>query len=90
LYGEYVDAHNLTAAPNRGHQSFSDSSSSTSSDSPSSSVRRSTKSEMAMFNNFVRSVDTFQPVKSDMEIYLEEYVYICDEGANLKFDAFEW
>jgi hypothetical protein len=90
LYGEYVDAHNLTAAPNRGHQSNSNSASS-SSDGSSGGVQRSTKSGMAMFNSFVRkSVDTFQPVKSDLEIYLEEDVYICDEGADLKFDALEW
>jgi hypothetical protein len=45
---------------------------------------------MAMFQSFVRSVDTFQRVKSDLEVYLEEDVYICDEGADLKFDALEW
>jgi hypothetical protein len=44
---------------------------------------------MAMFNSFVRSVDTFLPVKSDLEIYLEEDVYICDEGTDLKFDVLE-
>jgi hypothetical protein len=89
LYGEYVDAHNLTAAPNRGHQSFSDSASA-SSDGSSGGVRSSTKSGMAMFNSFVRSVDTFQPVRSNLEIYLEEDVYICNEGADLKFDDLEW
>jgi hypothetical protein len=88
LYGEYVDAHNLSVAPNRGHQSNSDSASS-SSDGSSGGVQRSTKSGMAMFNSFVRSVDTFQPVKSDLKIYLED-VYICDEGTDLKFDALEW
>jgi hypothetical protein len=44
---------------------------------------------MAMFQSFVRSVDTFQLVKSDLKVYLEEDVYICDEGADLKFDALE-
>jgi hypothetical protein len=88
LYGEYVDAHNLTAAPNRKHQSFSDSALA-SSDGSSGGVRSSTKSGMAMFNSFVRSVGTFQPVRSDLEIYLED-VYICDEGADLKFGALEW
>jgi hypothetical protein len=32
----------------------------------------------------------FQPVKSNLKIYLEEDVYICDEGTDLKFDALEW
>jgi hypothetical protein len=89
LYGEYVDVHNLTAAPNRGRQSNSDSASS-SSDGSFGGVQKSTKSGMTMFNSFVRSVDTFQPVKSGLEIYLEEDVYICDEGADLKFNALEW
>jgi hypothetical protein len=42
-----------------------------------------------MFQSFVRSVDTFQPVKSNLEVYLED-VYIFYEGVNLKFDALEW
>jgi hypothetical protein len=88
LYGEYVDAHNVTVTPNCGHQSFFDSASA-SNDGSSGGVRRSTKSGMAMFNSFVRSVDTFLPVKSDLEIYLEEDVYICDEGTDLKFDVLE-
>jgi hypothetical protein len=90
LYGECVDDHNLSiAGPQRGQESFSESSSTTS-DSSASVIRRSTRSGMAMFQSFVRSVDTFQRVKSDLEVYLEEDVYICDEGADLKFDALEW
>jgi hypothetical protein len=89
LYGEYVDDRNLTAGPQRGQKSFSESSS-TSSDCSASVVWRSTKSEIAMFQFFVRSVDTFQPMKSELKVYLEEDVYICDEGADLKFDALEW
>jgi hypothetical protein len=66
LYGEYVDAHNLTAAPNRGHQSNSNSTLS-SIDGSSSGVQRSTKSGMAMFNSFVRSVDTFSTCEVESE-----------------------
>jgi hypothetical protein len=40
----------------------------------------STTSGMAMFQFFVRSVDTFQLVNSDLKVYLKEDVYICDEG----------
>ncbi|GFS42338.1 hypothetical protein Acr_00g0079270 [Actinidia rufa] len=32
------------------------------------------------FESFVRKADTIQPMKSDLDIYLEESVYICDEG----------
>jgi hypothetical protein len=88
LYGEYVNDHNWSTGPQSGQENVCVSSS-TSSDSSASIVQRSTTSRMAMFQSFVRSVDTFQPVKSDLEVYLKEDVYICDEGANLKFDALE-
>jgi hypothetical protein len=44
---------------------------------------------MTMLQSFVRSVDTFQPVKSDLEEDVYICVYICDEGADLKFDVLE-
>jgi len=86
LYGGYVDDHNLSISPQRGQENFCESSSN-SSDSSASVVWRSTTSGMVMFQSFVRSVDTFQPVKSDLEVYLKEDVYICDDGVDLKFDA---
>ncbi|CAL5372511.1 unnamed protein product [Camellia sinensis] len=42
------------------------------------------------FESFVRKADTIQPVKSDLDIYLEESVYICNEGSNSHFDVLEW
>ncbi|XP_057461082.1 zinc finger BED domain-containing protein RICESLEEPER 2-like [Actinidia eriantha] len=42
------------------------------------------------FKSFVRKDDTIQPMKSDLDIYLEESVYICDEGVSSHFDALEW
>ncbi|XP_057473813.1 zinc finger BED domain-containing protein RICESLEEPER 1-like [Actinidia eriantha] len=42
------------------------------------------------FESFVRKADTIQPMKSDLDIYLEESVYICDEGVSSYFDALEW
>jgi hypothetical protein len=35
-------------------------------------------------------VDTIQPIKFDLDIYLEENVYICEEGSSEDFNALEW
>ncbi|XP_058185159.1 zinc finger BED domain-containing protein RICESLEEPER 2-like isoform X2 [Rhododendron vialii] len=42
------------------------------------------------FESFVRKADIIQPVKSELDIYLEEGVYICDENSDSHFDALEW
>jgi hypothetical protein len=89
LYGEYVEDHNLSVGRQSGQENICESSSA-SSTSSSSIVRRSTTRGMDMFQSFVRSVDTFQLVKSDLELYLEEDVYICYEGVDFNFDALEW
>ncbi|KAH7841364.1 hypothetical protein Vadar_028912 [Vaccinium darrowii] len=41
------------------------------------------------YESFVRMSDNIQPVKSDLDIYLEEHVYICN-GLDSHFDAIEW
>ena len=38
---------------------------------------------------YVRSVDTVQHVKSELDTYLEEGVFICKENSN-DFDVLEW
>ncbi|KAF7131586.1 hypothetical protein RHSIM_Rhsim09G0090800 [Rhododendron simsii] len=48
------------------------------------------------YESFVRKADTIQPVKSDLDIYLKEGVYICAsqaqgvEVSDPHFDALEW
>lgn len=42
------------------------------------------------FESSFRKVDIIQPVKSDLDIYLEEGVYICTESSDFHFDALEW
>jgi hypothetical protein len=51
---------------------------------------RSSKSGKEMFESFVRTVDTIQLMKSDLDIYLEENVFICDEGSSKDFSDLEW
>ncbi|KAH7835305.1 hypothetical protein Vadar_024911 [Vaccinium darrowii] len=41
------------------------------------------------YESFVRMSDNIQPIKSDLDIYLEEHVYICN-GLDSHFDAIEW
>ncbi|XP_058203499.1 zinc finger BED domain-containing protein RICESLEEPER 1-like [Rhododendron vialii] len=41
------------------------------------------------YESFVRQSDSIQPVK-DLDIYLEEGVYICQQGMDSQFDALEW
>ena len=41
------------------------------------------------YEKYVRSVDTVQHVKSELDTYLEECVFICKENSN-DFDALEW
>ncbi|KAA8542835.1 hypothetical protein F0562_023987 [Nyssa sinensis] len=37
-----------------------------------------------------RTVDTIQPSKSDLDIYLDESAFICPEGSANKFDIMGW
>ncbi|KAA8515070.1 hypothetical protein F0562_018143 [Nyssa sinensis] len=37
-----------------------------------------------------RTVDTIQPSKSDLDIYLDESAFICAEGSANKFNIMEW
>ncbi|KAI8534544.1 hypothetical protein RHMOL_Rhmol10G0098600 [Rhododendron molle] len=42
------------------------------------------------YESFVRQSNSIQLVKSDFNIYLEERVYICQQGMDSQFDALEW
>ncbi|KAA8536894.1 hypothetical protein F0562_029372 [Nyssa sinensis] len=37
-----------------------------------------------------RTVDTIQPSKSDLDVYLDESAFICAEGSANKFNIMEW
>ncbi|XP_024969713.1 zinc finger BED domain-containing protein RICESLEEPER 2-like [Cynara cardunculus var. scolymus] len=52
------------------------------------SSRVGVKSGTEKYDQHIRSVDTFASVKLELDIYLEEGVYIGDSGAY--FDALEW
>ena len=80
LYGEYV-------AANGSNESANDVEMSQNAIGGSSSERRD--SSWSKFSDYVRLVETVQPHKSDLDIYLDEGCYICDENSG-KFDVLEW
>ena len=81
LYAEYVSLHHSETSQH--------SSSSGSINSSIGNMVSSHSSGWSRFNQFLREVETIQPQKSELDIYLEEGVYICDaEGP--KFDALSW
>jgi hypothetical protein len=85
LYREYVEVYNSSVIEQNLQSSVQECSSSSSV----TAIGRSVQSGKEMYESFVRSVDTLQqPVKSDLQIYLEENVLIVDKG--VEFDALEW
>ena len=42
------------------------------------------------FDQFVRNVDNIQPIKSDLDVHLEEGTFLCADNSDLDFDALEW
>ncbi|XVF54113.1 hypothetical protein PTKIN_Ptkin05aG0154800 [Pterospermum kingtungense] len=47
------------------------------------------ETERSKFERYVRSVDTVLHAKSELDTYLEERIYICQENSG-DFDALEW
>ncbi|KAL2934668.1 Zinc finger BED domain-containing protein RICESLEEPER 2 [Bienertia sinuspersici] len=42
------------------------------------------------FDSFIRSVDVVESMKSELDIYIEEGVFICNENETQKFDPLDW
>ncbi|XP_038678348.1 zinc finger BED domain-containing protein RICESLEEPER 2-like [Tripterygium wilfordii] len=47
-------------------------------------------SGLSRFNQFIKSAETIQPIKSELDVYLEDGVYIIDENAAAHYDALGW
>ncbi|KAG5540966.1 hypothetical protein RHGRI_021004 [Rhododendron griersonianum] len=86
LYKEYVAAYSLVNIEQNSKQSAKELCSS----SVVSGEIKKLGGGRSKFASFVRKADIIQPVKSELEIYLEEGVYICDENSDSHFDALEW
>jgi hypothetical protein len=87
LYNEYVKEHNSSVMEQNVQGNARESSSSSCS---SNAFRRNVQSGNAIFQSFLKSVDTTQPVQSDLQRYLEEGVYIYVMGSDAEFNALEW
>ncbi|KAL7181336.1 hypothetical protein ACSBR1_040257 [Camellia fascicularis] len=44
----------------------------------------------ALFVLWAQELDTIEPSKSDLDIYLEEGLYICKGNLDVNFDALDW
>ncbi|XP_057510755.1 zinc finger BED domain-containing protein RICESLEEPER 1-like [Actinidia eriantha] len=85
LYYEYVSVH--TSVNSEGSSQLKTRETCSSSTLPNEKFIVTGRSK---FECFIRKADTIQPMKSDLDIYLEESVYICNEGVSSQFDALEW
>ncbi|KAG2708411.1 hypothetical protein I3760_05G192200 [Carya illinoinensis] len=77
LYNEYVHEYNSTLEAQREQDNAR---MNVSGSSSSVGTGRSMQSGQSLFKSFVRKLDN----------YLEESIYICEEGSDASFDALEW
>ncbi|XP_039117781.1 zinc finger BED domain-containing protein RICESLEEPER 3-like [Dioscorea cayenensis subsp. rotundata] len=84
LYNQYVEAFKAKSDIDTQNQL----SAPTTSSSSSASVGRSRG--RAEFDNFITNVGSFQLIKSELDVYLEEGVHIHNESINPPFDVLEW
>ena len=84
LYNEYVVDYTSSHTGQCASKSIEDSSSVGGNNS-----KFKTRGRMK-FDQFVRNVDNIQPTKSDLDVYLEEGVFLCVDDSDLDFDALEW
>ena len=84
LYNEYVVDYTSSHTGQCASKSIEDSSSVGGNNS-----KFKTRGRMK-FDQFVRNVDNIQPTKSDLDVHLEEGVFLCVDDSDLDFDALEW
>ena len=87
VFDYYVEAHNATTIEHSSSFQASASNQSSIEDSPTYSTK---STDWKKFDQFVRMVESTPTEKSELDIYLEEGVYICDEKSMVSFDALEW
>ncbi|KAL4574178.1 hypothetical protein LXL04_021003 [Taraxacum kok-saghyz] len=78
LYGEYADEYYSSVGEESGQ--------STSGNGNNVSIQPASTG-WSEFNQFLRTVENVQPQKSELDNYLEEGCYICEDGP---FDALQW
>nr|POE77161.1 zinc finger bed domain-containing protein ricesleeper 2 [Quercus suber] len=84
LYNEYVVDYNSSNAGQSASKSTEGRSS-----VGGNNLKFKTRGRME-FDQFIRNVDNIQPAKLDLDVYLEEGVFLCSDDSDLDFDALEW
>ncbi|KAM4103132.1 hypothetical protein ACJW30_06G056300 [Castanea mollissima] len=84
LYNEYIVDYTLSNAGQSASKSTEGSSSIGGNNS-----KFKTRGRME-FDQFVRNVDNIQLAKSDLDVYLEEGVFLYSDDSDLDFDVLEW
>ncbi|GAV74450.1 DUF4413 domain-containing protein [Cephalotus follicularis] len=85
LYEEYVTAHFLATLEKTTQGDGTDGGSSSQ-----LNVGKGRSSGRSMFDMFIRSMDSVEYVKSELYVYLEENVYICDETVDSQLDVLDF
>ncbi|KAK4480811.1 hypothetical protein RD792_011662 [Penstemon davidsonii] len=85
LYGEYVSSYSSNSMKPKNQSGASSSIAST----DGGSVKAKTKGR-AEFDLWAKELDTIVPIKSDLDIYLEEGLYICKEESDFDFNVLDW
>ncbi|KAK6146207.1 hypothetical protein DH2020_020076 [Rehmannia glutinosa] len=89
LYKAYMNEH--TFAPSQSFESELQSSNPSNKGFTASNhaTGKNVETGRSKYEKYVRSVDTVQHVKSELDTYLDEGVFIC-EGDSVNFNALEW
>ncbi|KAA8542969.1 hypothetical protein F0562_021536 [Nyssa sinensis] len=92
IYNEYIVTHAAThtAQGEGGHGTTREIGSSSASGGDHDIGKKIVTGSSLILGHVSRIVDTIQPSKSDLDIYLEESAFICAEGSANKFDIMEW
>ncbi|KAA8521407.1 hypothetical protein F0562_012101 [Nyssa sinensis] len=92
IYNEYVVTHAAThTAQGEGGQGTTREIGSSSASGGDHDIKKTIVTGSSLILGHVsRTVDTIQPSKSDLDIYLDESAFICAEGSANKFDIMEW
>ncbi|KAA8544307.1 hypothetical protein F0562_022319 [Nyssa sinensis] len=92
IYNEYVVTHAAThtAQGEGGQGKTQEIGSSSASGGDHDTGKKIVTGSSLILGHVSRTVDTIQPSKSDLDIYLDESAFICAEGSANKFDIMEW
>uniref|UniRef100_A0A803MY25 Transposase n=1 Tax=Chenopodium quinoa TaxID=63459 RepID=A0A803MY25_CHEQI len=90
IYLEYVEAHSLNNSQKTAHESDENYSAAVNVGPSNTGKNKIFQKGRKRFDSFIRSgYNTFESIKSEIDVYLEEGVVICDEESD-DFDILQW